>query len=215
MELDCLCRLYRVGGVSASVQLKWKNITKCHCSNMTTTKCHCSNMNTCTDLADVYLLLSFQWNYTSCGFPSIDSDKEGGDTSELEGELVIRIWIQGRGRKVTSLVARSSRGRCAHHLHDTQISRVTFAWHMRQIHAGCAPHPWIRRKCCVHLPRVRDVNFGIATLPKKMPGRFPSKKITWGTRLDAPHELTIGIATVDSRIYPAFFSKSEVSIPST
>jgi hypothetical protein len=42
--------------------------------------------------------------------------------------------------------------------------RVTFSWHMRQIHAGCASHPRIRRKCCAHLPReeraTRDVTFG-------------------------------------------------------
>jgi hypothetical protein len=35
---------------------------------------------------------------------------------------------------------------------------------MRQIHAGCASHPRIRRLCCAHLPRVeratRDVTFG-------------------------------------------------------
>jgi hypothetical protein len=54
--------------------------------------------------------------------------------------------------------------------HRTQILRVAFAWHMRQIHAECASHPRIRRKCCAHLPRAtRDVTFGplcnIGTLP--------------------------------------------------
>jgi hypothetical protein len=44
--------------------------------------------------------------------------------------------------------------------HRTRILRVTFAWHMRQIHAGCALHPRIRSKCCAHLPRAtRDVTF--------------------------------------------------------
>jgi hypothetical protein len=33
------------------------------------------------------------------------------------------------------------------------VTAVTFAWHMRQIHAGCASHPRIRCKCCAHLPR--------------------------------------------------------------
>jgi hypothetical protein len=43
--------------------------------------------------------------------------------------------------------------------------RVTY---LRQIHAGCAAHPRIRRKCCAHLPReerARGVTFGpICTL---------------------------------------------------
>jgi hypothetical protein len=56
----------------------------------------------------------------------------------------------------TSLVARSSRGRFAQPLHDLQHFRD-----IRQIHAGCASHPRIRRKCCEHLPRAtRDVTFG-------------------------------------------------------
>jgi hypothetical protein len=41
---------------------------------------------------------------------------------------------------------------CASHLRD-----------MRQIQAGCASHPLIRRNCCAHLPReeraTRDVTF--------------------------------------------------------
>jgi hypothetical protein len=51
-----------------------------------------------------------------------------------------------------------------HDSHHTRILRVTFAWHMRQIHAGCASHPRIRRNCCSHLPHeeraTRDVTFG-------------------------------------------------------
>jgi hypothetical protein len=54
------------------------------------------------------------------------------------------------------------RGR--HDAHRTHSLRVTFAWRMRQIHAGCASHPRIRHRCCAHLPREecasRDVNFG-------------------------------------------------------
>jgi hypothetical protein len=50
-----------------------------------------------------------------------------------------------------------------HDAHSTQILRVTFAWHMRQIHAGCASHPRIRRKCCVHqscrAPRAQQCMF--------------------------------------------------------
>jgi hypothetical protein len=39
-----------------------------------------------------------------------------------------------------------------------ELAHVTY---MRQIHAGCASHPRIRRKCCAHQPRAtRDVTFG-------------------------------------------------------
>jgi hypothetical protein len=49
-----------------------------------------------------------------------------------------------------------------HDAHRTRILRVIFAWHMRQIHAGCVSHPRIGRKCCAHLPRAtRDVTFGL------------------------------------------------------
>jgi hypothetical protein len=52
------------------------------------------------------------------------------------------------------------------HIVITQILRVTFAWHMRQIQAGWASHPRIRRKCCAHLPRAtRDVTFWPLVVP--------------------------------------------------
>jgi hypothetical protein len=57
-----------------------------------------------------------------------------------------------RGPKVTSLVARSSRGRCVQHLHDVCPRFTPDSHRMR------ASHPRIRRKCCAHLPRTtRDV----------------------------------------------------------
>jgi hypothetical protein len=74
--------------------------------------------------------------------------------------IVLRIQPEGSKSNIPC---------CAQHFHDTratctQILRVTFPWHMRQIHAVCPSHPRIRRKCCAHLPRekraTRDVNFG-------------------------------------------------------
>jgi hypothetical protein len=58
-----------------------------------------------------------------------------------------RSHIQ-RGPKVTSLVARFLFHDTRVDTHRARILRVTFAWHMRQIHSGCASHPQIRRKCC-------------------------------------------------------------------
>jgi hypothetical protein len=79
-----------------------------------------------------------------------------------------------RGPKATSLVARSSRGRCAQHLHDTRAMThiydiyanfarnicVTYAPDLRQMRVTSA-NP---TQCCAHLPReeraIRDVTFG-------------------------------------------------------
>jgi hypothetical protein len=68
------------------------------------------------------------------------------------------------GPKVTSLVACSSHGRCAQHLHTRATWRTSYA---NCAHNICvtymymyAPHPRIRRKCCMHLPREERTNKG-------------------------------------------------------
>jgi hypothetical protein len=75
--------------------------------------------------------------------------------------LLVSFKALPKGPKAISLVCKI---RGLHDAHRTQICRVTFAWHMRQILAGCAAHPRIRRKCCAPLPReersTTDVTFG-------------------------------------------------------
>jgi hypothetical protein len=81
--------------------------------------------------------------------------------SDTSVALPLRSCNVHRGPKGTSLVARSLCGRRgAQHLYDTcatwRTSYANFAHDICvtcQIHAGCASHPRIQRKCCAHLPR--------------------------------------------------------------
>jgi hypothetical protein len=65
-----------------------------------------------------------------------------------------------RGPKVTSLVARSSRGRCVQQLSDTRMWRAHPAWIWRICHANVTRTcKCTSCKCCAHL-RTKDVTFG-------------------------------------------------------
>jgi hypothetical protein len=102
----------------------------------------------------VITMCFFSWFYyyswlEIAGKQSNISGREDGwffaDVKVRRATSFITALLDTKGPKVTFLVARSSRGRCAQHLvHDVRgrhdAHRTRFARHMRQIHAGCARH---------------------------------------------------------------------------